>query len=220
MQKPKNCIEQNCAKPQNSNRNKALTQFAIMLFFALLINLFTSQSLFAQEESDSIFLEEAQVVQVVDTAYHSPKKAGWLSTAIPGLGQAYNKKYWKIPVIYAAFGGITYFLIKNNGEYIKYRDAYIARIDDDPTTIDDFPEYTTENLRVYKNIYWKKRDFNIILLAGVFTLNILDAIVDAHFYTYDISDDLSLKVRPVVAPALHFGSSNSSYAGLSLSLSF
>lgn len=220
MQKLKNCIQIHCVNSHNMDKNKGLARFGIMLFFMLFINAFSPQHLLAQEESDSIFLEDAQVVQVVDTAYHSPKKAGWFSTALPGLGQAYNKKYWKIPIIYAAFGGITYFLVKHNGEYIKYREAYIARIDDDPATVDDFPKYTTENLRVFKNIYWKKRDLDIILLAGVFTLNILDAIVDAHFYTYDISDDLSLQITPVVAPALSFGPSRSSYAGLSFSLSF
>ncbi|MCK5856255.1 MAG: hypothetical protein KAG64_02130 [Bacteroidales bacterium] len=218
------------SKQYNSNNKKhtsLLTHSSIkwtkvfaFVFFLIAFIIFPSKNSIAQVESDSIFLEEAHVVEVVDTAYHSPKRAGWLSTAIPGLGQAYNKKYWKIPVIYVAFGTITYFLVKHNGEYIKYRDAYIARIDDDPSTIDDLPEYTTENLRVYKNAYWKSRDLDIILLAGVFTLNILDAIVDAHFYTYDISDDLSLQVTPVVAPALRFGPSKSSYAGLSFTLSF
>ncbi len=220
MQKLKNCIQIICAYSNKLYLGKGWLRYAIILLFTFLLNLFSPQSLFAQEESDSIFLKDAQVIKVVDTAYHSPKKAGWFSTAIPGLGQAYNKKYWKIPIIYAAFGGITYFLIKNNGEYIKYRDAYIARIDEDPTTVDDFPEYTTENLRVFKNIYWKKRDLDVILLVGVFTLNILDAIVDAHFYTYDISDDLSLKVTPMISPRIGFGPIKSSYAGLSFSLSF
>jgi len=207
-------------KPKLAQKHSEWTRFFALTIILLTFILFPSKSSFAQAESDSIFLEEAQEVQVVDTSFHSPKKAGWMSTALPGLGQAYNKKYWKIPIIYAAFGGITYFLVKNNKEYIKYRDAYISRIDNDPSTVDDMPEYTTENLRVYKNMYWKSRDLDIILLAAVFTLNVLDAVVDAHFYTYDISDDLSLRVTPVVAPALQFGPSKSSYAGLSFSLSF
>jgi len=221
MQYSKNSDPQaNANYPTKIQVNMSWNRLITYLFFVLVISLLPSKNLQAQAESDSIFLEEAQVVEVIDTTYHSPKKAGWFSTAIPGLGQAYNKKYWKIPIIYAAFGTVTYFLVKHNKEYLKYRDAYIARTDNNPSTVDDFPEYTTENLRVYKNMYWKSRDLDVILLVGVFTLNILDAIVDAHFYTYDISDDLSLRITPVVAPTLHFGPSKSSYAGLSFSLSF
>jgi len=203
---------------------KMNNSFRLLWIFMILSMLVFPRISFAQEIVDSAYVQESHIVASVDTtntdSYHSPKKAGWLSAAIPGLGQAYNKKYWKIPIIYAAFGTITYFLVKNNGEYLKYRDAYITRIDDDPSTVDDLPEYTTENLRVYKNFYWKNRDLSIILLAGVFTLNVLDAVVDAHFYTYDISDNLSLRVTPVVAPTLNFGPSRSAYAGLSFSLSF
>ena len=161
-------------------------------------------------------VEELDTTQLI----HPPKRAGWMSAALPGLGQAYNKKYWKIPIIYAAFGATTYFLIKNQKDYVKYRDSYIARIDDDPNTVDEFPLLSTDAIRIYKNIYWKNRDLSIIILAAVYTLNILDAVVDAHFYTYDISDDLSLQITPVVSPALRFGPSKSAYAGLSLSLSF
>ena len=201
------------------NCSKFFIWHLLMLVFILLPTQFIS----AQIESDSIFLKDANIAVEIDTSkidiLHSPKKAGWLSV-LPGLGQAYNKKYWKIPIIYAALLTNTYFLVKNNQEYIKYRDAYIMRIDEDPETIDDFPNYTTENLRVLKNQYWKYRDLNLIIMAGIYTLNILDAVVDAHFYTYDIGDDLSLRITPVVVPSLGFGSRHSAYTGLSFSLSF
>jgi hypothetical protein len=193
-----------------------------MALLSLLFIILSAQNASAQEESDSIFLKNANVVMELDTTdiVHPPKRAGWMSAALPGLGQAYNKKYWKIPIIYAAFGTTTYFLIKNQKDYIKYRDSYIARIDNDPNTVDEFPRLSTDAIRIYKNIYWKNRDLSIIILAAVYTLNILDAVVDAHFYTYDISDDLSLQITPVMTPALNFGSQTSGYAGLSLSLSF
>ena len=191
-----------------------------LLSFILLLSLSTTT--LAQKADTSLYTENTVNSAVLDTAKtnHSPKLAGWLSTALPGLGQAYNKKYWKVPVIYVAFGTITYFLIDNNTQYQKYREAYILRTDDDETNDDIMPRYTVENLRVLKNKYWKKRDFDVILLAVVYVLNILDAVVDAHFYTYDISEDLSLHINPVVKPVIGFGSSNSSMAGLSLSLSF
>jgi hypothetical protein len=150
---------------------------------------------------------------------HSPKKAGWMSAALPGLGQIYNKKYWKAPVIYVAFGTLTYFLIDHNNTYQDYREAYIRRTDDDPNNDDIYPQYTVENLRVLKDIYWKKRDLDVILMALLYTLNVLDAIVDAHFFTYDISEDLSLHIDPVLKPNFGYAGMGSS-AGFSLSISF
>jgi len=205
-----------------NNRSALVLRLVFMALLSLLFIILSAQNASAQEESDSIFLKNANVVMELDTTdiVHPPKRAGWMSAALPGLGQAYNKKYWKIPIIYAAFGTTTYFLIKNQKDYIKYRDSYIARIDNDPNTVDEFPRLSTDAIRIYKNIYWKNRDLSIIILAAVYTLNILDAVVDAHFYTYDISDDLSLQITPVMTPALNFGSQTSGYAGLSLSLSF
>jgi len=165
---------------------------------------------------------EAEGVTVVrndsSMAFHSPKKAGYMSAILPGLGQAYNKKYWKVPIIYAGFGTLTYFIIDNNKSYQKFLEAYTMRIDDDPTNDDILPGYTTENLRVIKNHYWKNRDLMIVLTAALYALNILDAVVDAHFFTYDISDDLSFNISPVVEPTMGFG--QSSNAALSFSLNF
>ena len=218
----KNHISTNKLTLTNYSNNRLFLRFVSWGFLVFILLSFPTNSIMAQAESDSIFLEEAHIVINVDTAQinHSPKKAGWMSAALPGLGQGYNKKYWKIPIIYAAFGTITYFLIKNQREYERYRDSYIARIDGNPNTVDEFPLLSTDAIRIYKNIYWKNRDLSILLLAGVYTLNILDAVVDAHFYTYDISDDLSLQITPIVSPGLNFGPSRSAYAGLSFSLSF
>ena len=220
MSSTKNITTYNTSYPLKLKINGS-SAFIILIFIFLSF----SSSVKAQENvSDSTFQKNVAVLDKIDSSstdnFHSPKKAGWMSAALPGLGQAYNKKYWKIPVIYAAFGTITYFLVMNNAEYVKYRDAYIMRTDDDPTNDDILPRYTTENLRFFKNQYWKNRDLNIILLAGVYTLNILDAVVDAHFYTYNISDDLALRVTPTATPLLRFGSPTSASVGLSFSLTF
>lgn len=191
-----------------------------LVFLAILF--FSYSTTLAQNSEDSLYTKNEVSGVKIDTmrTNHSPKMAGWLSAALPGLGQAYNRKYWKVPVIYVAFGTITYFLVTNNSEYQKYRNAYILRTDDDLTNDDILPKYTTENLRVLKNAYWKKRDWDVILLAVVYVLNVLDAVVDAHFYTYNISEDLSLRVNPVVAPVVGFGQRTSTMTGLSFSLSF
>lgn len=160
-----------------------------------------------------------KVVEIDSSAYkHSPKKAAIMSAALPGLGQVYNKKYWKVPIIYAGFGVLTYYIIENNRNYIDFRDAYRARVDDDLTNDNIKPEYTTDNLRVIKNLYWKNRDLMVILTATLYALNILDATVDAHFFTYDISDDLSFRISPTVEPSMGFGRTSTS--ALSFSLNF
>ncbi|MCF8331016.1 MAG: hypothetical protein K9H84_01045 [Bacteroidales bacterium] len=146
---------------------------------------------------------------------HSPKKAARLSAILPGLGQAYNKKYWKIPVIYAALGTSTYFIINNNREYKKYRNAYIARTDNDSTTVTSL-RYTTENIRLRREYYHRNLEMSVIITAGLYILNIVDAAVDAHLFYFDVSDDLSVRLQPEVrgfAPGSYNG-------GIKISLSF
>jgi len=189
--------------------------------FSILITLtilFIPTLIFAQGTIDSQVEMQGVTVVKNDTMakYHSPKKAGYMSTFLPGLGQVYNKKYWKVPIIYGGFAALTYFIIDNNTNYIKFRDAYIARIDEDPTNDDILPQYTTDNLRVIKNIYWKNRDLSIILTVTLYILNIFDAIADAHLYSYDISDDLSFRIEPIVEPAYNVGQVNVNGIGFSL----
>ena len=130
---------------------------------------------------------------------HSPGKAALFSAVLPGFGQLYNKKYWKIPVIYAGFGTLIYFIVFNNNEYQRYRTAFILRNDNDPLTHDEFEgKLTPDELKYLKDEYRRYRDLNIIMTAGLYALNIIDANVDAHFFDYDISPDLSLKLEPAV----------------------
>jgi hypothetical protein len=185
---------------------------AFFIFVLILISVLNT-------EAQTIETKGNKVVAIDSSAYkHSPKKAAIMSAALPGLGQVYNKKYWKVPIIYAGFGVLTYYIIDNNKGYIEFRDAYRARVDDDPTNDAIKTQYTTDNLRVIKNLYWKNRDLMIILTATLYALNILDATVDAHFFTYDISDDLSFRISPVVEPSMGFG--HSSTSAISFSLNF
>ncbi len=145
---------------------------------------------------------------------HSPHKATIYSAILPGLGQAYNKKYWKIPVIYGLTGVLTYFAVDNNKEYIVYKDAYKWRLDDNSATVDKFEGiYSDEDLRILKNYYRRNRDLSFIGMGVVYLLNVVDAAVDAHLFYFDVSDDLSLKVQPGIQPMRH-----SAFAGVKLSL--
>lgn len=130
---------------------------------------------------------------------HSPKLASIMSAAIPGLGQVYNKKYWKVPIIYAAFVADYFAYSYNQKGYTKYKQAYIYRTDSDSSTIDEFEGILDEtNLKSFRDDYRKYRDLNFIIAAGIYVLNIIDANVDAQLFYFDVSDDLSLKVEPVI----------------------
>lgn len=144
---------------------------------------------------------------------HSPKKATIYSAILPGLGQAYNKKYWKIPIIYAGFGTIGYFIDWNNDNYQFNKKAYQHLTDDDENT-NDFMEieavqyYDLNNPTSFANFrdgllkrqdyYRRNRDLLFISIIGFYGLNIIDASVDAHLFNFDISDDLTFNWQPSV----------------------
>lgn len=128
--------------------------------------------------------------------YSVPRRASIMSAVLPGLGQAYNRKYWKIPVIYAGFGGLGYMFYANNINYNLFRKNLIALNDEDPETINEMYWLDGEQLRLEKVRYRKYRDFAAIGMAILYILNIVDANVDAHLKTFDISDDLSIHLDP------------------------
>ena len=129
---------------------------------------------------------------------HSVGRAAIYSAILPGLGQAYNRKYWKIPIIYAGFGVFTYFAVTNTNEYKDFKEAYIYVANGETYPIDNpyVTKYTQTQLKEAMDYYRRNRDLSIILGGLWYTLNILEAYVDAHFFDYDISDDLSMSVRP------------------------
>jgi hypothetical protein len=135
---------------------------------------------------------------------HSPRKASIYSAILPGAGQAYNKKYWKIPVIYAGFGVLGYFVKTNNDEYKIYKEAYKFRLDGDETTTDQFVGiYADQDLVTLKNFYRRNRDLSIIGMSVLYILNIIDASVDAHLFHFNVSDDLSLQLEPSLQQGLN-----------------
>ena len=144
---------------------------------------------------------------------HSPKRAAIYSAILPGLGQAYNKKYWKIPIIYAGFGTFGYFIGWNNKNYKVLRLAYSDLTDGDDNTnsyldLEAAKYYDLESesgrskfqtaLNKQKDYYRRNRDLLIICMAGFYGLNIIDASVDAHLFKFDISEDLSFNWQPAM----------------------
>jgi len=149
-------------------------------------------------------LATAMKAQVADTVYidsvppHSPTKATLMSMVVPGLGQAYNKKYWKIPLIYAAIGSAFYFARQQDQLFNEYKDAYLARIDEDPNTVDDKYQgvYTDDNLQSLIDYHRGNRDLLYVLTGIAYVLNVVDAAVDAHLYYFNVTDDLSATFKP------------------------
>ncbi|MBO4328041.1 MAG: hypothetical protein J5831_01365 [Bacteroidales bacterium] len=135
---------------------------------------------------------------------HSAKKAAIMSACLPGLGQVYNGKWWKVPIVYAGLGGLGYMAYDNRASYKTFLTAYKIKTGDleegvvPSEAAQQLAEYyQAGQLQSYKDSY--RRDFELfcILTAAWYGLNIVDATVDGHLYTYDISDDLSLTVDPV-----------------------
>lgn len=166
----------------------------IALIF-LVIAFSGSLPLLAQNDSivrnDSI----AKAEKIKKQIYSGPRKASIMSAVLPGLGQAYNRKYWKIPLIYAGLGGFGYMLVTNHNQYKTYRGYLRAEYDDDPLT-KNTTGISGENLAIIKNGYRKSRDLAGIAVVLIYLLNIIDANVDAHLKTFDVSDDLSFRAFP------------------------
>ena len=141
-----------------------------------------------------------------------PKRALWLALVFPGGGQIYNRKYWKLPLIYGGFMGCLYAMNWNNGMYKDYSQAYLDIMDNDPGTA-SYNNYlhlgkkiTTESEKerykqIFKNRkdkYRRWRDLSFFVMVGVYALSVIDAYVDAELSVFDISKDLSLKVEPTI----------------------
>lgn len=136
---------------------------------------------------------------------HSPKKATIMSACLPGLGQIYNGKWWKVPIVYAGIGGLGYMSLNNHYEYISCLNAYKYKSDPEgysgPLTQherDLAERYGKEQLQTYKESYRHDFELYTILLAAWYGLNIIDACVDGHLYSYDINDDLSFSIDPML----------------------
>jgi hypothetical protein len=122
----------------------------------------------------------------------SPKKAAIYSAVIPGAGQIYTKKYWKVPIIYGGLVTSAYFINDNNNQYNEYRDAALLSYE----TGEDQLGYTYSELIILKDHYKRNREISYFSFVGVYILNIIDASVNAHLFNFDVSDDISLNIRP------------------------
>lgn len=160
----------------------------------------------------------------------NPNRAVWMALVFPGAGQIYNRKYWKLPLVYGGFVGCAYALNWNSQMYKDYSQAYLDIMDDDPNTksFEDFLPPSAnisgqearykEIFRKRKDLFRRQRDLSIFSFIGVYLLSVIDAYVDAELSNFDITKDLGLKVEPAI---INNGFTQSQHSvGLQCSLKF
>ena len=159
-------------------------------------------------KNDSI--QKAMVAETKPRFIPNSNRATWLALVLPGGGQIYNRKYWKLPIVYGGFVGCAYALTWNNRMYKDYSQAYLDIMDDDPNTksYEDFlpaslditgqESQYQERFKKRKDFYRRNRDLSIFCFIGVYILSVIDAYVDAELSDFDISKDLGLQLQPVI----------------------
>lgn len=163
----------------------------IVLFFVTM----GTATVFAQTKTDAVLVAKDSL-KSNDIDPLTPAKAAFFSAVLPGLGQAYNKKYWKIPLVYGALGTSLYFYIDNNKKYHQYRDAYKSRLEGYVT--DDLAFLDNTRLIAAQKFYQRNRDLSALITVAFYALNIIDANVDAALIQFNV--DESLSIRPVLYP--------------------
>ncbi|MFC5046368.1 DUF5683 domain-containing protein [Aquimarina hainanensis] len=193
-------------------KNKSL--YIILFFF-----IGTLHYTWAQEKNDEVKIKTEKVAvkkkknNIKPYEPLAPAKAAFYSAIVPGLGQAYTKKYWKIPIVYAAIGTGVYFYTENTNQYNRFRDAYKRRITGIPD--EEFKDFSDDQLISIQRRYRREQELSLLVTVGLYLLNIVDANVTAHLQNYNISEDLTLQ------PKINIDRFNTSpNYGLSFSYSF
>jgi len=184
---------------------KTLFISCIFLVFNIQYSIFNCH---AQVETTAIQNEDVVICKAqkrnsldsVQVRKHNPKKASWLAL-IPGTGQIYNKKYWKLPIVYGGLGSTGFLIYYYGNQTSIYRKEYVARINGDDENLSTDPEIikmSTETVLAQRNFFRRNMEICVAACVIVYALSILDAAVDAHLFYYDVSDNLSLGVKPKI----------------------
>jgi hypothetical protein len=211
-----------------------------MILLAASVWMLCSKNVAGQEPADSVGFSayshsEVIIVSDIDSlamffpldsmiimSSHSPAKAAIMSAVMPGLGQIYNRKYWKLPIVYAAVGASVFVFLRWQNEFSRYRRAYIDIRDGDPYTNYHLTLGLPAHVSLETVITRRKdqlrtwRDWSIVAMAAAYALNIIDANVDAHLMDFNLDDNISLNIRPCFLE----NGINSQKIGLSLRFTF
>ncbi|WP_296312714.1 DUF5683 domain-containing protein [Winogradskyella sp. UBA3174] len=171
--------------------------------YFLLLCLFSVSLSFSQKDKDSISLGENKelllnnkLIKRADIDPLRPSKAAFYSAILPGLGQAYNKKYWKIPLALGAVGTGVYFYVRNDKQFDRYRSAYKRRLagfkDDEFYGPGETPLISDDGLIRAQQQFRRNKEISLLVTIGLYALNIIDANVDAHLLQFNVDENLSL----------------------------
>jgi len=193
---------------------RSVYSIILLLFFGL----FFSQEIkpFDTIKTEKQVVEEIEKANVSTIQKYNPTKAGLYSAVFPGLGQYYNKKYWKIPIVWGAVGTGVGIIVYNDKQYRRYRTAFLAELNGHPHEFDDLPYVDATVLGNTQDRAKRQRDYAIAITGVLYILNIVDAVVDAHLY--DQKKDPDLAIKPTIIYD-DLGVANGK-AGLSLSFRF
>jgi len=211
----------------------------LVAYILIPVNLYAQDGL----NNDSISTEKKQyrtallmkqsihLNQKIDNFFEkpNPKTATYLAL-VPGLGQIYNKKYWKLPIVYGGFAVTGYFALSNRDYYLQYNEAYKCKVDDPDECEDPLAQkYSAEDLQTIRDYYRRNMELSFIFMAVWYVLQMLDATVDAHLYYWEIDESTTLSIHPLIQPATltgnktmtnsgHYGTP--AFNGLTVSLKF
>lgn len=224
--------------------------FLILTFFCLGISAENSVAIDSLENSDRFDNQLLEPIAQTDTlrllndssAFVSvpvsnenrfkpnPTRSVWMGILLPGLGQIYNRKYWKLPIVYGGFIGCIYAISWNGKYYNDFIGAYKDIKDSDPNTksyenvlpygVNPTSSYAISFINQRQNYYRKYRDLSIIITAALYALSVIDAFVDAQLYDFDVSPNISMKVRPTIIEPTENQTLTATAVGMKLKLNF
>ena len=214
------------------NRKTGLKRYSVIFAVFFVFFLCSGQRMSGQEEAGdtlnlSPFYLETRVIDTATTVFLSdnilfadtlfvpasafmpdPEKAVWYALVCPGLGQIYNRSYWKVPILYGGIATLSYLIMWNGRMYNDYRNAFHDIMDNDPLTNSYVPifynmpnadlRWQQNTLERKKNFYRRNRDMSIFGMAALYIASVIDAFVDAQLYNFSVSEDLSFQVEPVI----------------------
>ncbi len=211
----------NNPQPDTLITSKAITADSILGIYTShnsFMKLYTHDTLSQNinKRTDTIFTANGKIKKQkkIDTTHYSPKKAAIWGAAFPGLGQIYMKKYWKLPIVYGILGTVIYF-VASNGQRLKEFNGYIRNVYDSVPNPAPYDQLDLSQIETYRNTYRRNvqlASFGTVIAWG---LSIVDAVVDAHLHSFDISDKLSMRIKP----ELNY-SNLTYYTGIGVNLNF
>ena len=197
--------------------NRSYLIIPFLVFIAIFSKAQVSDSLLIKGDKGSMEISTTDTIIAssnLGVDLRTPRTAMLRSVMLPGLGQFYNKQYWKIPVVYGALGALFLAAQSNSRNYREFRDAYVLEVQGLPNK---YSGANIASLKQYRDDYRKNMELSYIVMVGIYGLNVLDAFVSAHLKSFDINEDIGMTIKPKFEN-IDLGYSNIPSAGISINI--